>query len=290
MDADQEKAVKVVMDGHNLALLGQAGTGKTFAIKECVNRLSAAGKMVSLTCYTGIACLQYQGMGPTTLHRVAGLEDGRHTNEPLLHLIKTDERFSEAKTRVLSTDLLIIDEISMVSQKSFESVEFVCRKLRGNGLFCGIEIVVGGDIHQLPPIKDELYNDDGHYCIQSPLFKQLFPHVMELSTIHRQCDNELINCINELEKGIPSPETNRFMYNLSRPLSPENYAKAVRLSARIVDVDIYNYQRLQELDYPLQVMKVYLAVCCSFLVSYYASLLNVSRRFSWILSIKSSFK
>ena len=290
MDADQEKAVKVVMDGHNLSLLGQAGTGKTFAIKECVNRLRAARKMVSLTCYTGIAYLQYQGMGPNTLHRFAGLEDGRHTNETLLHLIQTDERFSEAKTRILSTDVLIIDEISMVSQKIFESVEFVCRKLRGNGLLGEIQIVVCGDFYQLPPIKDELYNDDGHYCIQPPLFKQLFPHIMELSTIHRQSDNELINCINELEKGIPSPETNRFMYNLSRPLSPENDAKAVRLFARNVDVDIYNYQRLQELDNPLPVMKANLAACCRFLVSYYASLLNISRRFSWILSIKSSFK
>ena len=73
-----------------------------------------------------------------TLHKFAGLEDGRHDNEKLLQLIDSDERFQETKSRILSTDCLVIDEISMASRKIFESVEFLCRKLKWQHIFGGI--------------------------------------------------------------------------------------------------------------------------------------------------------
>ena len=114
------------MNGHNLVLTGQAGTGKTFTIKQCVNKLRQSGKNLALTCYTGIACLQYEGLKPMTLHKLAGLEDGRHPDSKLLHLLQTDERFLESKKRLMETDVLIIDEVSMVSKKILESVEYLC--------------------------------------------------------------------------------------------------------------------------------------------------------------------
>lgn len=81
------------------------------------------------------------------------------------------------------------------------------------------------DFYQLPPIKDKLYGDLGHYCFQANFFQDMFPHIIQLTTVHRQSDKVLISCINELEKGKPSAETNAFMNFLSRPLSAEYGSK-----------------------------------------------------------------
>lgn len=58
MDSDQEKCVNIAENDHNILITGQAGTGKTFTVKNIVQRLRQQGKIVALTCYTGIACLQ----------------------------------------------------------------------------------------------------------------------------------------------------------------------------------------------------------------------------------------
>ena len=143
MDADQTAALNAIMSGHNLVLTGQAGTGKTFTIKQCGNELRKMKTSVALTCYTGIACLQYEGLKPMTLHKFAGLEDGRHPDVKLLHLLKTDERFLATKKRILETDVLIIDEVSMVSKKIIESTEFLCRNIRGGtSCFGGLQVVL----------------------------------------------------------------------------------------------------------------------------------------------------
>jgi len=76
MDTDQRKTLSLVIEGHNLLIIGQAGTGKMLTIRECVKHLRRMGKQVYLTGYTGISCLQYKSMNAMTLHKFSGLEDG----------------------------------------------------------------------------------------------------------------------------------------------------------------------------------------------------------------------
>ena len=200
----------------NVAIFGQAGTGKTFTIKTIVEKLKNEEKNVSLTCYTGIACLNYIGLTPMTLHKFAGLEDGRHSKEKLVHLLTTDEHFEKTLMGIPSTDILIIDEVSMVSKRIFETVKYVCRKLKDpSKLFGGMQVVLCGDFFQLPPIKDELYGDNGDYCFHVDFFSN--PHIVVLSQIHRQKEPMLIKAVNELAHGEPSPETNAFIESLARP-------------------------------------------------------------------------
>jgi hypothetical protein len=51
-----------------------------------------------------------------TLHKWSGIEDGRHLDEELIHLVKTDERFLSAKNNIETVQTLIVDEISMIGQ------------------------------------------------------------------------------------------------------------------------------------------------------------------------------
>lgn len=100
----------------------------------------AKTKVTAVTASTGMASLQL-GMNATTLHHWAGIFDGRYSHECLQDLIDTDDRFADAKARILKTDCLIIDEISMLSSRTFDMVEFVCRYIkRNNSIFGGLQV------------------------------------------------------------------------------------------------------------------------------------------------------
>ena len=87
MDEDQVQAYNLIIDGHNLCLTGQAGTGKSYVAKKAVKELRKMGMHVALTCSTGIGTTIFDDEKACTVHKWAGLEDGRHENNTLLHLI-----------------------------------------------------------------------------------------------------------------------------------------------------------------------------------------------------------
>ena len=96
-----KNAFELVNSGQNIIICGKAGVSKTHLVKHIVQYKRKEPKHVFVVCSTGIAVL----------------EDGRHVNEELLHLIKTDERFLHVKANIECTDLLIIDEVSMINTK-----------------------------------------------------------------------------------------------------------------------------------------------------------------------------
>ena len=73
-------------------------------------------KSVHITATTGIASLQYRGLSATTLHHWAGLLDGRYTKEKITKLIQSDEKYTTTLERIKKADVLIIDEIGMLSK------------------------------------------------------------------------------------------------------------------------------------------------------------------------------
>ena len=97
-------------------------------------------RCVSVTATTGMASLQL-GTGSTTLHHWAGILDGRYGHVKLSELLQHDDSFADPRRRILTTHTLIIDEISMLSKKIFEMVEFVCRKVKDNNkVFGGLQV------------------------------------------------------------------------------------------------------------------------------------------------------
>ena len=60
LSVEQEQALSPAIPGHNFAVLGQAGFGKTHIVKTIGERLKRAGKRVAFTCTTGIACCNYE--------------------------------------------------------------------------------------------------------------------------------------------------------------------------------------------------------------------------------------
>lgn len=121
MNSAQASAVDLALAGHNFVLTGQAGSGKSFTLQEIFLKLKGEGKNVALTCTTGIACANYpMTIGAKTLHHFAGLGDGRFSASQLSFLVMNDEKYQQAKQRLVKTDVLIIDEVSMLSAKMLD--------------------------------------------------------------------------------------------------------------------------------------------------------------------------
>ncbi|XP_056007596.1 uncharacterized protein LOC130050837 [Ostrea edulis] len=130
------------------------------------------------------------GMRATTLHHWAGILDGRYSHQTLGELFDSDDRFAGARKRIQAAQCLIIDEISMLSSRTFAMIEFVCRHVKGNDqVFGGLQVIGCGDFKQLPPVPNLRYEDDGSYCFQSKKFNMTFPHhinLLEIKEIIRQ--------------------------------------------------------------------------------------------------------
>ena len=75
---------------------------------------------------------------------------------------------------------MIIDEVSLISDKFLECLEYVCRKIRGLSEipFGGIKTIIVGDFYQLPPVQDK-------YCFESPIFDKIYQHKILLDKNYR---------------------------------------------------------------------------------------------------------
>ncbi|KAJ8020345.1 ATP-dependent DNA helicase PIF1 [Holothuria leucospilota] len=97
-----------------------------------------------MTASTGLAAAALQG---TTVHAFFGIKDGRYGNEDIAAKIQNDIDFKAVKDRILRTDTLIIDEISMLSQKIFHQIDFICRKIHGKPQpFGGAQMILVVDL------------------------------------------------------------------------------------------------------------------------------------------------
>ncbi|CAC5417224.1 PIF1 [Mytilus coruscus] len=208
-----------------------------------VKNLKKEGENVSVTASTGIASLNVNGQ---TIHSWSGIKDGRFSNQELEDKLNKNENYIQYKQNILSTDCLIIDEISMISKKIFEQIESICRKiLKNDKLFGGIQVIVVGDFFQLPPVPDHLKNDAGEYCFKSSTFQQLFKHKFILTEVIRQTQPDFIQAINDIARGELQTETEHLLYRLRRPLPPG--PEPIRLCARNFDCYIFNATKLMDL-------------------------------------------
>lgn len=243
MDAKQVAAVEVVIEGHNLLILGQSGTGKSYLITKIREKFKNSGKCIAVTGTTGVASLN---IGGVTIHSWSGIGDGRFSNEKLHTKILHDEHFVKYKHNIQKTDILIIDELSMLSLKLFNQLEYICRTIRANdNYFGGIQVVGIGDFFQLPPVPDALKLDSGDFCFKSKKFSSVFRHKIILEKVMRQDEADFVNAINDVSKGQLPSESLNLLRRLQRALPPGD--NPMRLFARNFDKEIFNSSLLIDL-------------------------------------------
>ena len=246
----QREAFEIIRNGHNLLLLGAAGTGKTHLIKHIVKTLQEENKNVSVTASTGIACCLYTNA--QTIHRWSGIGDGRYGKDEIQNVVRNNANFASNRKSINRTDVLVIDECSMISKRFFLCLDEVCKLRNPNLPFGGIQIVLAGDFTQLPPVPSALLGDEGEFCFESELFREAFPHRVVLKEVLRQTEVELIHAIQEVSMGHISSQTVDFIKTLQRPLPPHD--ENVKLFSSNNKVDEYN--RLKVVEFPGQLYEI----------------------------------
>lgn len=103
---------------------------------------------VYVTATTGLAAVQLNG---STIHSFAGIGFGQGRPEKLIQRVR---KSSIASRRWRRCRVLIIDEVSMLDAATFESLDYVARRIRRQASlpFGGIQVILCGDFHQLAPV------------------------------------------------------------------------------------------------------------------------------------------
>lgn len=152
LNKQQSKALNIMLKGDNVFITAPAGTGKTFLINHfrSLMRTNEPFKNIAITSTTGVSAIL---IGGSTLHSYLGIGLGDGTVQELTNKILFSGRGMKAEVwRKLNT--LVIDEVSMLNPILFDKLEHVARNVRGNSLpFGGIQLVLSGDLLQLPVVK-----------------------------------------------------------------------------------------------------------------------------------------
>lgn len=122
----------------------------------------------------------------------------------------------ETHRSISETDVLIVDECSMLSQRQFELLEKVCATKNKNLPFEGMQVILCGDFYQLPPVRNVLYHDEGKFCFESTIFQQAIPNKIILDDVFRQNDPQFIKVVNEISMGKVSLDTEEYVKSLSQ--------------------------------------------------------------------------
>ena len=205
MNEKQLEAFNIVKNNDNLFLSGSAGTGKSFTINNIVEYLEKNKINYGLTALTGCAASLINGQ---TLHSYLLLG----INKSLIDIYNDLSRKFIPKFKSLkSLNTLIIDEISMMSNELLELIDELFKMIKSNILpFGGIQIIMVGDFHQLPPIK-------GNYCFTSPIWDSLNMNNVILTDLIRQKDDLVLQeILEELRTGKMSDKTFEILKSLNK--------------------------------------------------------------------------
>lgn len=235
----QQRVVDAVVAGRNVFFTGSAGTGKSFTMQHIIKVLKKMKKNVYITASTGIAATH---IGGVTLHSFGGtgikLDNLNHI------LVKVDKN-PDARKRWQDCQVLVIDEISMLSGTFFTTLNQVAQVMRKDRRsFGGIQLVVTGDFFQLPPVKEK------DFVFESPAWKECIDVSIVLETVFRQRDDAVfIELLQNARMGFVTDKQDQMLQRRVRhPLMQSN---PTRLYTRRDGADAENKRHLDKLSGPL---------------------------------------
>lgn len=190
LSAEQINTVSDVVQGLNVCVTGNAGTGKSHLLNWLRQNIS-----IAVTASTGIAAIQVKG---ATIHSWAGLGRGDKTpNALLVDLLERQERYRDGTLRrIAACQTLVIDEISMLSDKLFTLLDDLFQLVRqSDAPFGGCQLVVFGDFLQLPPVSRE---GKVGFAFESPSWVAADFRVRLLTKTFRQQDQSFANILHKI--------------------------------------------------------------------------------------------
>lgn len=250
---EQEEAIRVFNDKKNMMLTGPGGSGKTALIKKMVKICKDEKREVQVCALTGCAAVLLE-CHAKTIHSWSGIGLANGPSDLIVKRVVTNKKKSSNWKKV---DTLIIDEVSMMSQKVFEILDSIGRQVnkgRSHLPFGGIHIIFSGDFYQLPPVSQSnwLESDDydassSAFCFESPSWESTFSTVIQLKKIFRQTDEEYTNILNKIRVGKLNKSSFDVLCKHVNKSLPETFIPTILLPRRR-DVELINMSELLKLN------------------------------------------
>lgn len=184
---------KVVFEQQqNVFLYGVGGVGKSYYLKKIYEVAKLHNMKCAITSTTGSSAVDIGGI---TIHSWAGIGIGKSTSLQILEDIQGNPAKSYLKKRWKKTDLLIIDEIGMLSRTAFQTICCLGMELRGNiDPFGGLQVIVAGDFLQLKPVNDG-------FAFESKSWNSANFQTVQLSQPHRFTDKTYFELLSRCRMG-----------------------------------------------------------------------------------------
>ncbi len=246
---EQREVFDSVLAGDNVFCSGIAGCGKSYLIQVIYDEIpkrkrgsSGLPFRIQKTALTGCAAILL-GQGSKTIHSWSGVGIARDSVEELAKRIKKN---TKAKNNWLCTDLLIIDEISMMTCELLEKLDKVGQIIRSSRKpFGGIQLLLVGDFCQLPPVVKEYGGADKPvFAFESPQWSTIVNRVYHLQSIQRQQDEDFQRVLVEARNGSLSAESIAILKKRQGLSWRKMKIKPTLLFPRKADVDYVNESNL----------------------------------------------
>jgi ATP-dependent DNA helicase PIF1 len=244
LNPEQSAALAAVKKGRNIFLTGAGGTGKSHTIHAIYDWATKAGMRIAVTAMTGCAALLL-GNGAKTLHSWAGVGLARESPEQLATMVAKNKR---ATRRWTNTQILIIDEVSMMTPEFLDKLDLVGRRVRKRSSirFGGLQLVLAGDFCQLPPVNKG--DEPTQFIFEAPLWSSLVDEVHELTTLVRQKEPVFQQVLTEARMGRLSPESIKVLQERKGLAWHEMEIRPTLLFNRNAEVDTVNRVNMASLE------------------------------------------
>ncbi len=237
----------------SIFLTGKAGTGKTTFLR---NLKESTPKQIAVVAPTGVAAVN---AGGTTIHSFFQIAPGTLIpTEASNYQFLAKQQVNAVRRKVFAAlELLVIDEISMVRADLIDIIDVILRhyRYRHREPFGGVQVMLIGDMHQLPPVCN---NDDWQilkeyyaspYFFHSRVMQELKPVYVEFDKIFRQTNMQFVNLLNNVRNNRLTQEDFDLLNKRYVPdFDPKDEDGYILLTTHNAKADVVNSTKLQAIE------------------------------------------